>query len=104
MDAIKEAQPSDVEITQITLDKAVADQLLKLIDAEEGTMRSLKDLADKFDRSAKERKVFNDHQFEISRNYIQLVQRSSTIFQSKNLQKSKKILNIMKIPLMRSWN
>ena len=53
MDAIKEAQPSDVEITQITLDKAVADQLLKLIDAEEGTMRFLKDLADKFDRSAK---------------------------------------------------
>jgi hypothetical protein len=87
--SIKDAIPTDIEITQLSFDKTAADQITRLIDAEGEVMNSLGVLANSFDKTAKLRKAYNDNQFEISRNYIQLVQRKSTIFQSRDLQEMK---------------
>jgi len=85
MSSIKEYLPMDIEISQIELDRKATDQVQRLTSSEEGVMKAVKDLAEKFDRMAKDRKSYHESQFEISRNYIQLVNRKSTIFQQNNL-------------------
>jgi hypothetical protein len=92
MSSIKDYIPMDIEISQIELDRKSTEHVQRLLASEEGVMKSVKDLADKFDKMAKDRKSYHDSQFEISRNYIQLVNRKSTIFQQNNLTNLKEHL------------
>lgn len=85
MSLVKDNIPTDAEISQFTLDRNAADQIQKLQSAEESVMKTIKELAEKMDKATKERKNYQETQFEMSRNYIQLVNRKSTIFDSQAL-------------------
>lgn len=92
MSGIKEDLPNNIDIDQMELDKKAASAISKLYEAERSVGDALTQCAKKIKQAVSEMESYSDVSQEISRNYIQLVNRDSQIVSNQALHKLKEHL------------